>query len=190
MEVEILQEAGYDIAIRAVGLSFGVVDEDRLRNVAFRLADRDGGHNKFLESMQVWINIKAARYFWQEFDTYRVGTTKQSESTIHTICRTKLSQEDFEHPIYNLTLDYINKLIDNYNNTEIDLTEKNEIFKSIKANLPEGYLQRRIVCTNYKVLRNIIWQRRNHRLNEWHQFIDTLKTDLEYSDLLFKGWDK
>jgi hypothetical protein len=137
--------------------------------------------------MQVWIDIIAARYWWQEFDTYRVGTTKQSESTIHTICRTKLTQADFEHPIYSATLENLNDAIDVYNGREGD---KNRIFELIKANLPEGYLQRRTVCTNYKVLRNMIWQRRNHRLQEWHTFIYVLKNDLEYSDLLFKGWEK
>ena len=189
MKVKILHEAGYDIAVQAIGLSFGVTDEERLRNVAFKLADKDGGHNKFLESMQVWIDIKAARYWWQEFDTYRVGTTKQSESTIHTICRTMLSQEDFSHEICFQTISYLNLAIHMYNATE-DPEEKKKAFMDIKANLPEGYLQRRTVCTNYKVLRNMIWQRKNHRLPEWHQFINTLKTDLEYSDLLFKGWDK
>jgi hypothetical protein len=187
MEVSILKEAGYTFAVAGIGLSFGVDDFGRLIKVADKLSDKDGGHNKFLESMQVWIDIKAARYFWAEFDTYRVGTTKQSESTIHTICRTHLSQEDFEHEILPATIDYMNDLIDLYN-SEKDKNKKKEYFEKIKANLPEGYLQRRYVCTNYKVLRNMIWQRRNHKLQEWHTFIDTLREELEYPDILFKGW--
>lgn len=157
--------------------------------MAHRLADKDGGHNKFLESMMVWIEINAARYWWQEFDTYRVGTTKQSESTIHTIAKKLLTQDDFSHTILPAMIDYLNSLIKIYNSTE-DKIERDMTFELIKANLPEGYEQRRMVCTNYKTLRNIIWQRRNHRLEEWHIFIKALEEQLEYSHLLFKGWER
>lgn len=189
MEVKIVQEAGYPAAVTGIGLSFGVKDSDRLEKVALKLADKDGGHNKFLESLQVWMLIDAARYWWQEFDTYRVGTTKQSESTIHTICRTMLSQKDFEYEILPATIEYLNDLINRYNN-ETDTIVKKDLFNKIKANLPEGYLQTRMVCTNYKTLRNMIWQRRNHKLQEWHTFIDALKEQIEFPEILFKGWEE
>lgn len=189
MEVKILHEAGYEYAVRGVGLSFGVEDFERLKGVATKLCNKDGGHNKFLESMQVWISLRAARYFWAEFDTYRVGTTKQSESTVHTICRTHLCQDDFEHEILPATIKHMNALIKQYNEAEVP-ADKRHFFGLIKANLPEGFLQTRIVCTNYKALRNMIWQRRNHKLFEWHYFIAALRDNLQYSEILFKGWDK
>lgn len=181
MNVEILGEAGYEFALRGIGKSFGVNDFDRLEQIAKRLAKKDGGHNKFLESIIVWLDIKAARYWWQEFDTYRVGTTKQSESTIHTIAKKPITQDDFSHNVHPDMIVYLNGLIDLYNTEEGE--KKNIVFKIIKANLPEGYMQSRVVCTNYKVLRNMIMQRRRHVLQEWHTFIDTLK-DLEHAYLL------
>lgn len=185
MEVKVLKEAGYQEALAGIGLSYGVTDFNKLEKVAFKLADKNGGHNKFLESMVVWIEINAARYWWQEFDTYRVGTTKQSASTIHTITRNHIKQVDFEHSVLDSTLIYINELIDSYNE-DTNKKSKEKYFNLIKSNLPEGYLQKRIVCTNYKTLSNIIWQRSNHKLAEWQKFIKTIKNSLTYSELLFK----
>ena len=189
MKVLVRKESGYEQAVEGIGYSFGVEDQERLYGVADKLADKDGGHNKFLESMMVWIEINAPRYWWQEFDTYRVGTTKQSESTIHTICKKHVTNEDFSHNIIPAMIDYLNILIAEYNTVE-DKDRKKEVFELIKANLPEGYLQKRMVCTNYKTLRNMIWQRRNHKLDEWHVFIREIKHQLVHSDILFKGWFK
>lgn len=185
MEVKVINESGYEAAIKGIGLSYGIDDFERLENVAKKLSFKDGGHNKFLESMQVWIEINAARYWWQEFDTYRVGVTKQSESTIHTITRKSITQNNFEYEVFQPTIDYVNKLILEYNKSESKHTMK-YYFNLIKANLPEGFLQKRIVCTNYKCLKNIIYQRKNHKLGEWFVFIEKIKKQLKYSELLFK----
>jgi hypothetical protein len=190
-EIKVVNESGYEQAVDGIGLSYGVIDKERLKKVAFNLVDKDGGHNKFLESMVVWIEIKATRCWWQEFDTYRIGTTKQSESTIHTITKRPLTPEDFDNDVSCIFADYLNTMIYEYNNTEdSDHERKKKLFKKIKVNLPEGYLQKRLVCTNYKTLRNMIWQRRNHRLKEWHTFIDGLKQQLKHSEILFKGFPK
>ena len=83
MKIEILGEAGYDAAIKGLSLSKGCTIE-RAKEVAVNLAPKDGGHNKILESIYIWIDIVAPRYWWQEADTYRIST-KQSGSTMHTI---------------------------------------------------------------------------------------------------------
>lgn len=181
MDVIIIQEAGYHEALQGLGLSFktpgeGFTEERLTRlkeSVAPRLAPMGMGHNKFLESMQVWLSIKAPRYWWAEFDTYRVGTTKQSESTMHTMTRRELVQEDFEEPVWPPLLDWLNRQI-----------RKKTDFRILKNNLPEGFLQERIVSTNYMVLRNMILQRQNHKLPQWHLFIRALAAGLKYPELL------
>lgn len=185
MEVIVKNESGYVAAVEGIGFSYGIVDFERLKGVAYKLCDKDGGHNKFLESIQVWIEITASRYWWAEADTYRVGTTKQSESTIHTIAKKPLAKEDFEHPVPQETINYINNLIHQYNT---DKDHRKKWFNLIKANLPEGYLQKRMVCTNYKVLSNMIAQRKNHVLDEWHIFIEEVLAQLEHPELLLKRY--
>jgi hypothetical protein len=174
MEVRILNECGYDEAMLGLSLSYNKRREDMPR-VAERLSVKDGGHNKFLESIAVWLDIKAPRYWWQEFDTYRVGMTKQSESTMHTILRRRLTADDFEGKLPSEVLAMLNHLIESKD------------FDGIKRLLPESFLQRRVVCTNYRTLRNMILQRESHRLQEWQTFISGVLAQVERPELLRKG---
>ncbi len=171
MNVEILKEAGYEEAMLGLSLSHLQPVED-MPAIAYRLAYKDAGHNKFLESIVVWLDIAAPRYWWQQFDTYRVGITKQSESTMHTLMNRKLKRSDFEYPIHLDTLRRLNELIEG------------GYFEMLKSDLPEGFLQRRIVCTNYKVLRHIVLQRKDHRLPEWQFFISEIRRQVGYYNWL------
>ena len=119
----------------------------------------------------------APRFFWSEFDTYRAGVTKQSESTMHTLGVRRLRNEDFEYPLKDLVLNSINDDIDLYNEDGMTL-------EKLKNNLPEGFLQRRIVCTNYKTLRNMILQRKKHELSQWRLFISQVISQVEHPELL------
>jgi hypothetical protein len=185
MRVEILAEHGYHEALLGIGLSYGLTsgkslsefrqDEklvQRLEGIARKLVKRGGAHAKFLESIAVWLDITAPRFWWCQVDTYRVGITKQSESTMHTAMKERLRQKDFERPIYWGTLDQLNTLI------------KVKDFDSLKNELPEGFLQRRIVCTNYKVLSHIVEQRHDHKLEQWQYFCHVLFENLGYPHLI------
>ena len=193
-EIEIIGEHGYDEAIYGLGLSHGVTSDmsfdymseksdktEMLDKTAGRLCDKDGGHNKFLESMVVWLNIRAPRYWWQEFDTYRVGMTKQSESTMHTLTKQDIDNSNFAFPVRQSYIEYLRELASKASRGF------EESFLELKNALPEGFLQRRIVCTNYKCLKNIIEQRKKHRLPEWRCFVDYLINRLDYRELLTKG---
>ena len=138
--------------------------------VARRLAFLGDGHNKFLESVVVWLDIVAPRYFWQEFDTYRVGVTRQSESTMHTIAKRPLEPGDFAHPVPAAHLAHLNRLI------------AEGRWEETKWDLPESFLQRRIVSANYMALQRIVRQRARHRLPEWHEFIDQLVRSVEHPE--------
>ena len=146
--------------------------------VAQKLRFKGDGHNKFLESIAVWMDIDAPRYFWQQFDTYRIGVTKQSESTMHTMTARALQQDDFEHPIPEAHLQHLNKLI------------ADEQWQTAKWDLPESFLQRRIVCLNYMILQRMIRQRESHRLTEWRTFIDEVFRQVEHAELLNEGASK
>lgn len=163
MRVKIIEENGFDIAM--LGLSMNKKkDPANMPAVAAKLGKCDGGHNKFLESITVSLDITAPRYWWSEFDTYRVGITKQSESTMHTLEKEHITNDCFEYDIPDFMIEYVNYLIKNKQPIEI-----------IKNALPEGFLQRRIVITNWKTLRNIYLQRKSHRLPQWGIFCKELQ---------------
>jgi len=178
MNVVVINEYGHEIALKGLGLSYkdGCIPDtewwdeakyNKMRKVASALAKKGGGHSKFLESIVVYLDVTAPRYWWSEFDTYRVGVTKNSESTMHKLTKRPVMHSDFETPISECTLIEIN-----------DAIAAKLPINHIKGKLPESYLQRRIICTNYKVLQNIVWQRGTHRLPEWKFFIRRLKQSL------------
>nr|DAN58979.1 MAG TPA: hypothetical protein [Caudoviricetes sp.] len=49
--------------------------------------------------------------------------------------------------------------------------------------LPSSYNQRRTVFLTYETLSNIFRQRKNHKLDEWHEFCDWIGT-LPYPELI------
>lgn len=165
MKCSVLAEYGFQHAMMGLALSYGTIQKVtsegllfHMTKVAKGLAFKDGGHNKFLETMGIWLDIRAPRYWWQEFDTYRVGITKQSESTMHTLKNRPLNQGDFRYKIPETYLEHLNYLV------------KHGKLEQLKNDLPEGFMQRRIVATNYKTIQNMYKQRCTHRLTEWRIF--------------------
>lgn len=160
--VSTLNTCGTEEAMLGLSLSYNK-PVDHMYRVANTLAHKGNGHNKFLESICVWQDITAARDWWSQFDTYRIDITKQSESTMHTINKKPLSQENFAIRIKEDYLEYLNYLIEDKAPVAI-----------IKKALPESFLQRRIVRTNYMTLQSIVRQRHNHKLGEWHCYCNHL----------------
>jgi hypothetical protein len=158
MQVEVLKEEGLREALVGLSLSYNQSIE-RMDKIAHRLARKDGGHNKFLESICVWLDVSASLAFWGQFDTYRIGVTKQSESTMHTLGKRALVPSDFARFISTRELNALNRDIG-------FAASKGEA----KYLLPQSFIQRRVVCTNYKTLRNIYQQRHQHKLVEWQEF--------------------
>ena len=156
-------------------------------DLAQRLIKAGNPNDKFLRQIMVSVDITAPRYFWQEFDTYKVGTVENSESTMHTGGKNLYTMEDFEVNEHDISyeiiiqhiLPYINQLVQTYNQ------DKNyECVKQIKKLLPESFLQRRTVTLNYEIIRNMLRQRYNHRLPEWRvDFVNWCKT-LPYAEQL------
>jgi hypothetical protein len=188
MQLTVMREAGRDEALLGMALSYAPPGVDlaewwtperaaKAESRALKLAHRGGGHSKFLESIQVWLYIKATRGWWSQFDTYRAGVTKQSASTMHMLMKRPPARAHF-HP------DTPSAAV----TTFIELWRTGGLTVSqLKAALPEGYLQERMVCTNYKTLQNVVAQRHDHRLGEWADFCEQLKEQLEHSEYVFKG---
>jgi hypothetical protein len=190
MEVNIIEERGYETALYGLSLSYKDraipiyewwTDErkSKIKKTAKALAKKGGGHNKFLESIVVWLDVEAPRNFWSEFDTYRVGMTKQSESTMHTIRKRPLTLEDF-HTTGGKDQYIVGKTL-----TDINKSREYMSVEEIKNSLPDSYLQRRQICTNYKVLQNIVWQRENHKLPTWQLFCNRLKQSLAHPEYIW-----
>ena len=144
------------------------------RDLAERLIASGPEHATFLRFIQVWCDITAPRFWWQEMDRYRVGKEQISCSTMHKLMSRKLRPEDFTGDVFPETLDRLNSLMDGYS-LEKDEAIRKALWRQIIENLPQGYNQRRTVMMSYQTLRSIVHQRKGHKLTEWHDFIDWAK---------------
>ena len=151
-----------------------------------QLADAGPSHAKYRRYINVTVDITAPLYWWKEFDTYKVGTVANSESTMHTVMKDEFYIEDFsneyldEEALMQLST-FVRKL--NYWRKEYLMTEhpaiKKRIWYRIIQLLPSSFNQRRTVQLNYEVLAHIWKDRKNHKLDEWREgfckeFIQTL----------------
>ncbi len=143
-----------------------------------RLYKAGSEHRKYLRQIFVSMDITAPLYWWKEFDTYKVGTTANSCSTMHKIHSRALTLEDFstEHlteyskQALKRYLGVIDMYSAEYNNSK----EKNDWWQIIQL-LPSSYNQKRTVTMNYENVITMIKQRTGHKLDEWNDFVEILK---------------
>ena len=151
-----------------------------------RLVKAGSDHRKFLRFLTVTVNITAPRYWWAEYDTYKIGTTANSCSTMHKIHSRELSVDDFSHEHLSPDgLDNLRKTVEQLNFARVAFleTKDKEYWYEMIQLLPASYNQMRTVLLNYEVLRNMYHARKNHKLDEWHTFCRWVE-DLPYADHL------
>jgi len=193
MRFKLLNCFGFETALCGTMLSFGKTSFDNFEaskedidRVAKKLAPMDGGHNAFLEFINYHILVQAPLFWWKQLDRYR-HLSQISESTMHKSWKNGLTQEMFETPIFKDTLDRLNDSIREYNSELTKPDRKAYLQDLIIGNLPDAYLQTRLLNVNAKCLRNMYFQRRDHKLKGlWSGeggFCEFIK-NLPYGDLI------
>lgn len=164
--------AGYPCPI-SKGDNFFMLGKTDLK-LMYSLSKAGNDHAKFLRMINVTCDIAAPRYWWIEFDTYKVGTVCNSCSTMHRITEKEFTLDDFstEHLYPALakshlqtTIHYLNAAREEY----LKNHNKDDWWQIIQL-LPQSYNQRRTVQLNYQVLKSMYHSRKNHKLDEWRAF--------------------
>ena len=158
-----------------------------------RLVKAGTDHRKFMRMIVVYADVTAPLYWWKEADTYKVGTVRNSCSTMHKITEKAFTLDDFSHEhlivaslnSLNRTIDDLNACRDGYLNEEISKNPewKKEVWWQIIQLLPSSYNQRATLMLNYEVLANMYHSRKNHKLDEWVEFCKWIEA-LPYSELI------
>lgn len=167
------------------GFCIGSNDLDLMKKLIAAGSD----HSKFMRMINVTLDITAPLYWWKEFDTYKVGTVRNSCSTMHKIHSKEFTLDDFSHEhlndgslnILDMTIYHLNAYRDEFLRT----SDKNDWWQMIQL-LPSSYNQRATVQLNYAVLRNMYHSRKNHKLDEWREFCKRIES-LPYSELITGG---
>ena len=151
-----------------------------------RLAKAGTDHRKFMRMIVVYADVTAPLYWWKEFDTYKVGTVRNSCSTMHKIAEKEFTLDDFSHE-HLFTSDISEKgtslglmkdiidVLNTYRNEYLKSKDKTYWWQLIQL-LPASYNQRATLMLNYEVLANIYHSRRNHKLDCWVDFCKWIET--------------
>lgn len=148
-------------------------------------------HRKFLRMIHVQLNMWLPRYIWSEFDTYHFNV-KNSCSTMHKLLTNEpITLDQFIYDVddknssfvMEKTVEALNEIRLKYLQAE-DNEEKKILLRQAKQLLPEGFIQKRTVDTNYEELLTIYKQRIKHRLPEWQEICAEIKK-LPYFEELF-----
>jgi hypothetical protein len=190
-----------------------IIGDNDLR-LAQQLIRAGNEHAKFMRQIFVSVDITAPIYWWKEMDTYKVSTVSNSTSTMHKLTSKPITIDDFsfdnleiivEDDSYTIETsegellvdglvswkfkDYIESVIEMceiLRQKFIDTNDK-RYWRALIQLLPESYNQTRTWTANYAILRNIYFQRKNHKLVEWHQFCDWIKFLPCGEDLIILG---
>lgn len=155
-------------------MNIGANDMDLMQ----RLYKGGTEHRKFMRQIFVSMDITAPLYWWKEFDTYKVGTTANSCSTMHKIHSKEFTLDDFSHEhLMTGGIECIKHLCMDLNfcrNYYLETKDKEWWWQMIQL-LPTSYNQKRTVTMTYENAAAMIKQRSGHKLDEWREFVEILK---------------
>ena len=156
-------------------------------------------HSKFMRMIHVQCDWEAPLYWWKEADTYKVGTVRNSCSTMHKITEHGFTMDMFSHEhlfdfcpseqhnstdILEITIEHLNAMGRVLNSLDQDDPLRKEYWWQLIQLLPSSYNQKATMDLNYQVLRNMYHSRKNHKQDEWRvDFCNWVKT-LPYSELI------
>lgn len=214
IEIKCTDVQGFPVAIRGMrnaynswdssDSSFGNPNNTWLgtndKNLMMKLIKLGSDHSKFMRFITVTCDVTAPMYWWKQFDTYKVGTVRNSCSTMHKIADKEFTLDDFslehleddvrEH-FENNVLDLLNQVRDVYVNYDkyqsegklTDVATKKQVWWQMIQFLPSSYNQKSTIQLNYQVLRSMYHSRKGHKLDEWHDFCLWIES-LPYSFLI------
>lgn len=141
-------------------------------------------HRKYLRQIFAVMDITAPLYWWKEFDTYKVGTTANSCSTMHKIAAKEFTFNDFsvEHigivpncdPTYASAFESVIMALNGARHCYLDTKDKSYWWQMIQL-LPTSYNQKRTVSMTYENVMNMLDYREGHKLDEWREFCKILR---------------
>ena len=191
---ECLVAAGYPM--RTVAEQHPVTEQDKNRGLNLVKATKDGNtaHSQFLTGIRVNFDLTCSNKMWIEAERYRFLEFVSSQSTMHRITKFDLDQA-YNGYVDKRIIEIMKEKVKEYNafievreaakgHPEI-VAELNRILKEMYLEIlysnPAGFTLTARMTTNYRCLRNIYKQRKDHRLPEWREFCKWIET-LPYAE--------
>ena len=173
--LESIAASGYPMSTGPIALNV-IAETDGIKRAKRLAATPIGsGHDQFLTSIIVQFDLTFPIKAWTELQRYHFIDFCSSMSTMHRVIKMDINNACNEY-VDSTIKEILKKYINEYN-----LNPTDENFYKVIYNIPTGFELTARLSTNYRQLKTIYAQRKNHRLPDWHVFCDWIKT-LPYSE--------
>lgn len=149
-------------------------------------SNKGEGHDQFLTGITVQFDLTCSNKMWVEAERYRFLYFVSSQSTMHRITKFNLNacyNEYVDSRIINIMKDKVqeyNRLVENKKISQEELVRK---YLEILYSNPAGFELTARLTTNYRQLKTIYSQRKDHRLPEWRKFCNWILTLPHFEEL-------
>lgn len=188
--------SGYPMRTEELIHELNEKDINRGEKLVLATKDGNGAHNQFLIGIRVNFDLTFTNKAWVEAERYRFLEFVSSQSTMHRITKFNLDEQYNEY-VDSRIIDIMKEKVNEYNRLIIEkkrfeaIKDKEQIqyyedllkrkYLEILYSNPSGFKITARMATNYRCLRNIYIQRKDHRLPEWRVFCNWITT-LPYAD--------
>lgn len=138
------------------------------------------GHDNFLNGIIVQFDLTYTVKAWTEAERYHFFDFVSSQSTMHRIAKFDLDKAYIKY-VDPRIIAIMKELIADYN--ENPTPEK---YLNILYSNPCGFRLTARMTTNYRQLKTIYHQRKNHRLPEWRAFCRWVESLPRFKELILK----
>ena len=160
----------------------GEIDAMRIKLAQCGLGE---GHDNFLNGVLVQFDLTFTNKAWVEAERYHFLDFISSQSTMHRITKFDLDKAYISY-VDPRMIEIMKEKVNEYNQLLSD-DKTNPVLKEkyleILYSNPAGFRLTAKMTTNYRQLKTIYKQRRNHRLPEWQAFCDWVLT-LPHAELI------
>lgn len=159
----------FEESIRAAKLPMSV-DPDQLNTsvtpgiISLAQAEKGSGHDNWLNGIRVAFDITLTNKCWVEMERYHFVDFVSSQSTMHKITKFDLDKAYCEY-VDPRMIDIMKEKVREYNENP-----SAENYLRVLYSNPCGMQLTARLTTNYRQLKTIYSQRKNHRLPEWREF--------------------
>lgn len=142
------------------------------------------GHDQYLTGIVVQFDLTFTVKAWTEAERYHFFDFVSSQSTMHRITKFDLNKAYIEY-VDPRIVEIMKEKVAEYN-AEPDAEKKKQKYLEILYSNPCGFRLTARMTTNYRQLKTIYYQRKNHRLNEWREFTKWIETLPMFKELVLK----
>ena len=145
------------------------------------------GHDQFLTGILVSFDLEASIKMWVELQRYHFIDFVSSQSTMHRVTKMNFGGQCNDY-VWEETINRMNGRIEEYNKIKDKGSQAaTDLYLEILYNVPTGFGLTARLTTNYRQLKTIYHQRRNHKLPEWRRFCSEIEDLPKFKELCLVG---